>query len=103
MAKERDRMGSAMAESGEAAAQGVWPPVGWVTKAGAARMLGVSAATLDGPHWIRRLHSAKSVRRPDGGRCNIYPVPDVERAAAERAAELTAAPAVPEGFVDRDG
>jgi hypothetical protein len=77
-----------------------FPPPGWVTNHEAARMLGVSVATLTCVAWRWRLRCGKCVRRPEGGRCNIYPVAEIERTRQARAA---AEALIPEGFVDRDG
>ena len=97
-----------------------FPPPGWVTKDEAARMLGVSFETLANAKWVRRLSAARYARRPDGGRCKIYPLAEIEQIAQERAAAVAALEAkeraaaeeaaaraagppfvVPEGFVDR--
>src|SRR5688572_8132484 len=81
-----------------------FPPAGWVTNHEAARMLGVSLATLTCVAWRWRSSlrgCAKCVRHPNRGRCNIYPVAEIERITAARAE--AAEPTIPEGFVDRDG
>lgn len=88
-----------------------WPPEGWVTGDDAARMLGVSIETFRTGkwRWRTRLRSARCIRRPDGRRSNIYPVEEIERIRAERAAMAAEreanrhAPFPPPGFVDRGG
>src|SRR4051812_266065 len=58
-----------------------FPPAGWVTNHEAARMLGVGLNTLTcvGWKWRAMLRGhGKWVRRPGGGRSNIYPLACVE-------------------------
>jgi hypothetical protein len=83
--------------------QATFPPPGWVINREAARILGVALETLTITAWRLRwgLDCGKCVRMPGGGRCNIYPLAEVERIAAERAAAAT--PQIPDGFVDKDG
>jgi len=78
-----------------------FPPPGWVTNDEAARILAVSVATLTCNAWPWRLRCGKCVRRPGGGRSNIYPTAEIERVRAEREARA-AGPQIPEGYVDRD-
>jgi hypothetical protein len=85
-------------------------------------MLGVSDQTLANANWMRWLSGAVCVKKPDGGRCKLYPVSDIEQIAQERLAAAAAAEAkkraeearlearaaappfvVSEGFVDRAG
>ncbi|HYE17002.1 MAG TPA: hypothetical protein VEA69_01040 [Tepidisphaeraceae bacterium] len=79
-----------------------FPPPGWVTNDEAARILAVNVATLTCNAWPYRLRCGRCVRRPGGGRSNIYPADEIERVRAERAARA-AGPEIPDGFVDRDG
>jgi hypothetical protein len=80
-----------------------FPPPGWVTSGQVARMLGISAGTLKsgGSRW--RIPGGKGVRRPEGGRCKIYPIEQVEQFKAQRTVADAARPEIPEGFVDREG
>jgi DNA-binding transcriptional MerR regulator len=82
-----------------------FPPAGWVTNREAAHRLGVGLETLTCVAWKWRplLRGAnRCVRHPvTGGRCNIYPVEAIERIMAAR--EAAARPAIPEGFVEKDG
>jgi transposase len=101
----RERKAAEAAEI-PAAAQGTWPPEGWVTNREAARILGVSLETLTcggwkWHSWLRGGHS-RCVRIPvSGGRCNIYELARIEQIIAAR--EEASRPQIPEGFVDSDG
>ncbi len=66
-------------------------------------MLGISSGRMTSKRWRWRPLCGKAVRRPNGGRCNIYPVTEIERVMAARAAAAAAPPEVPDGFVDREG
>jgi hypothetical protein len=82
-----------------------FPPCGWVTSREAARRLGVAVESLTCSGWAWRSllrGTGRCVRRPEGGRCGIYPVAVIERIEEARAA-AEAGPVIPEGFVDRDG
>ena len=79
-----------------------FPPTGWVTNDEAARILGVGVTTLTCNAWPWRLRCGKCVRRPGGGRSNIYPADEIERVRVARAA-AAAGPQIPDGYVDRDG
>src|SRR4051812_38070366 len=83
-----------------------FPPAGWVTNREAARLLGVGLETLTCGAWKWRplLHGhGKCVRHPvTGGRCNIYPLDQIQRIQQAQAA-AKAKPRMPEGFVDKDG
>jgi hypothetical protein len=66
-------------------------------------MLGVKLETLTcgGWKWQSWLRG-NCVRHPTrGGRCNIYPIDQIQRIIEARAA--AAGPQIPQGFVDRDG
>jgi hypothetical protein len=81
-----------------------FPPTGWVTNREAAQMLGVGLETLTCVTWKWRpmlRGVGKCVRPPNGGRCNIYPIDQIERIKAAQAA--AAQREIPEGFVDKDG
>ena len=81
---------------------GVFPPVGWLTNRQTAERLGVGIDTLV-TNWKYRetlKAAARTVGKPGGGRCNLYPVELVERIVAEREAASRAV--VPDGFVDGD-
>ena len=74
-----------------------------MTNREAAQRLGVGLETLTVPawKWYSMLRGCgKCVRPPGGGRCNIYPVADIERIAAAQVAAATRV--IPEGFVDRN-
>jgi hypothetical protein len=89
-----------------------FPPQGWVTNHEAARMLGVSlqSMTCTGWKWRPWLRGhSRCVRHPvTGGRCNIYPIAQIERIIAARAeadaarAAATASSELPDGWVWRD-
>jgi hypothetical protein len=84
--------------------QSAFPPPGCVTNHEAARMLGVSGESMLMRHWKWHaiLHAgAKTVRHPNGGRCNIYSLDAIERVIAAR--EAASVPAIPDGFVDKRG
>ncbi len=67
-----------------------------------AERLGIGIETLVTPWKYRETlkAAARTVRKPGGGRCNLYPVEVVERIATEREAASRAV--VPDGFVDGD-
>jgi hypothetical protein len=79
-----------------------WPPAGWVSSGQAARILGISVATLTGGGSRWRLGGGKGVRKPGGGRCKIYPIEEVERLKVSQAQQDAAGPEIPQGFVGRD-
>lgn len=81
----------------------VFPPVGWMTNRQTAERLGIGIDTLVTPWKYRDTlkAAARTVGKPGGGRCNLYPAELVERIAAER--EASALAVVPEGYVDGDG
>jgi hypothetical protein len=81
-----------------------FPPPGWVTNHEAARMLGVAldSLTCNAWRWRSLLRAgAKCVRHPNGGRCNIYPLEQIQRIIEARAEAQQ--PKIPEGFVDKAG
>jgi hypothetical protein len=79
-----------------------WPPAGWLTNRQTAQRLGIGIETLVTSWKYRETlkAAARTVRKPGGGRCNLYPAEVVERIAAEREAASRAV--VPDGFVDGD-
>src|SRR3982751_5893711 len=81
---------------------GGWPPEGWLTNRQTAERLGIGIETLVTPWNYRKTlkAAARTVGKPGGGRCNLYPAELVERIAAEREAASRAV--VPDGFVDGD-
>ncbi len=70
-------------------------------------MLGVTPGTMTNKDYRWRLTGGKNVNYPDRvrGRCNIYPLAEVERLAAAKAAAESEPPVpdIPDGFVDREG
>ncbi|HLL89402.1 MAG TPA: hypothetical protein VK324_08870 [Tepidisphaeraceae bacterium] len=81
----------------------VWPPAGWLTNRQTAERLGIGIETLVS-NWAYRdtfKAAARTVRKPGGGRCNLYPADLVERIVAER--EAAGRAIVPDGCVDGDG
>jgi hypothetical protein len=97
-------MKSANAQDGDDASGrgGAWPPEGWLTNRQTAERLGIGPDTLVSNWQYRETFkaAARTVRKPGGGRCNLYPADVVERIAAERKAASRAI--VPDGFVDGD-
>ena len=67
---------------------GAWPPEGWLTNQQTAERLGIGIETLVSNWQYRETFkaAARTVRKPGGGRCNLYPVELVERIVAEREA-----------------
>src|SRR3954451_15014257 len=82
------------------AADGSFPPPGWLTREQAANRLGLRPRVLNNSRWRWRSvlaeHSAR-MPKPTGWSCVVYPVELIERIAAERAREIEARR--PEGFV----
>jgi predicted site-specific integrase-resolvase len=98
-----NQMKSACAPEGEDESGGdAWPPEGWLTNRQTAERLGIGTDTLLTTWKYRKTlkAAARTVGRPGGGRCNLYPVDLVERIAVEREAASRAV--VPDGFVDGD-
>lgn len=74
---------------------GVWPPVGWVDRFGAAALLGVSAHTVKLFALAGKLVAGRKVIRPNGSWGVVYAREDVDRLRAER--DAASGQAVPAG------
>lgn len=99
------------ADASDQAAQGAsepgsaqWPPAGWVTVVGAARMLGVTGGTLR--EWVRvgRLgYAGEIIPSRDGRRqVRVYEVAELERAMARMRDATAARATLPDGYISRD-
>jgi hypothetical protein len=77
-----------------------WPPAGFVDRDGAARMFGIQPDTLAMWHTRGRIRCGTWAKSPNGKRCKVYPLAELERVRAEMAASR---PRLPDGFVDVDG
>jgi predicted site-specific integrase-resolvase len=87
-----------------AEAEAPFPPEGFVDRYQAAAMFGMHVSQFELWQRLGRIRcTSKTVRGPKGGPAKIYRIADLERAAAELAAEDAAAQKPPDGFLDIDG